>query len=938
MPSTVRQPASFTARCLSLVVLGVVVACSDKSTAPEPSPRASVASIVLTPSTATVVVGDTVRIVAVLKSATGAVLTDRSLQWSSSQPIAVTVSTTGLVTGVAVGGPVSISAASEGVTATAQVTVRRPPVASIELTPSDTTIQPGSTLQLSPKLRSTAGELLTDRNTDWTSSNPAIASVSQTGLVTANAPGGPVTISVTSEGISASTRVRVNAPLAAALLYRWTFSEEGGPGTVFRDDVRGAQATLVRVGSLAGSALAGQVTLAGGARNSADYIALPSRVLRDRTDATIEVWATLHSLKFWSRVFDIGAGTGNYLFIAWSQGTSSNTDRTGFAVGGVEDRADNRMAPFTIDLQHHIVLAIDEGGGEGGKTRLTLYLDGVPRGSFDTAYRLRDLIDDDFWLGRSHYADETAHASFNELRIHGVAFDAAQVQQSFLSGPVGPAQPVSWKLISPAGIGDTVRGVGVRFQMRAVGRDAVGRQFPLVGVQWSSINPSVATVDGTGTVRTLATGPVEISATVAGTTMRWRTEVVRVRRLAVDPYLSTPSAGALWEIPVVLIEYHPTTDGVSLDTLRAPGFGGADPMSLDSLATWTLKIARRRKLMVEDGSRFRGYRDATTAPSLGYRVVEHIIVYDQVPPHPTKRHPTIIGNPRYENWHAVFADLQLQPLILSRGVRELWVTWSSFDGGYPVYKPGIHKVEDMRAGWESNMSSPTTGDVSNSDRDPSDAPVLAHTYIIYGINFRRTQAEAVHVVGHQVEAMMSYVAFRQDGNDRLFWRDFVGFATPTQFVPGRAGSTHFPPNARQDYDYLNPAPVASDIEDWRPDNTGQKTSVNMDTWGRITYRWPGESDFHQRVESQWYTYWFQNFPGRGNRIPHGTRWMTNWWAFVGDWDAAIKSGLGLHAGAPAANVGAGHSYSHRAPPINQRPIVHRSAPGVPPTDGPVPKP
>jgi len=925
MQSTVRQAASFATRGVAAVGLAVTVACSDKSTAPEPPPRASVASVALTPSTATVIVGDTVRIVAVLKSAAGVVLTDRSLQWTSSEPATATVSSAGLVTGVVVGGPVSISVASEGITATAQVTVARMPVASIELTPSDTTIATGSTVQLSVKLRSATGLVLTDRRIDWASSNPAIASVSQTGLVTAIAPGGPVTISVTSEGIAVSARVRVNAPVAPALLYRWTFSEEGGPGTVFRDDVRGAQATLIRVGSFAGSALAGQVTLAGGARNSADYIALPSGLLRERTDATIELWATVHSLKFWSRVFDIGAGAGNYLFIAWSQGTISHTDRTGFAVGGVENRADNRLAPFTIDLQHHIVLAIDEGGGDGGKTRLNLYLDGAHRGWFDTAYRLRDLIDDDFWLGRSHYGDETANASYDELRIHGVALDAAQVQQSFLRGPVGPAQPVSLKLLQPAGMGDTVRGVGVRFQLRAVGRDAHGRQFPVVGVQWSSTNPSAATVDSTGTVRTHATGSVEISATVAGTTMRWGSEVVRVRRLAVDPYLSTPSAGALWEVPVVLIEYHPTTDAVSLDTLRAPGFGGADPMSLDSLATWTLKIAKRRKMMVEHGSRFHGYRDMTSPPSLGSRVVEHIIVYDQIPPHPTKRHLTIPGNPRYENWHAVFEDLQLQPLMLSRGVRELWVAWSSFDGGYPVYKPGIHKVEDMRAGWESNMASPTTGDVSNSDRDPTDAPVLSHTYIIYGINFRRTQAEAVHNVGHQLEAMMSYVAFRQDGNDRLFWRDFVGFAA-NQFVPGRAGATHFPPNARQDYDYLNPAPVASDIEDWRPDNTGQKKQVNVDTWGTLTYPWPGEPDFHQRVESQWYTYWFQNFPGRGNRIPHGARWMTNWWAFVGDWDAAIKSGLGLHADTPAANVGAGRTYAHRAPPIDPRPLIHRPTP------------
>jgi hypothetical protein len=224
------------------------------------------------------------------------------------------------------------------------------------------------------------------------------------------------------------------------------------------------------------------------------------------------------------------------------------------------------------------------------------------------------------------------------------------------------------------------------------------------------------------------------------------------------------------------------------------------------------------------------------------------------------------------------------------------------------------------------MSSPTTGDISNSDRDPTDAPVLSHTYIIYGINFRRTQAEAVHNVGHQLEAMMSYVAGRQDGNDRLFWRDFVGQDAQRLFITGRAGWTHMPPNTTTDYDYLNASLVSSDIEDWRPDNGGQKKLVNVNTWGTLKYPWPGEAEFGQRVESQWYTYWFQNFPGRGNQIPHGARWMTNWWAFVGDWDAAITSGLGLHASAPAATVGDGGAYVYAARQLEARPVVHRGPP------------
>ncbi|HEX2213985.1 MAG TPA: LamG-like jellyroll fold domain-containing protein, partial [Mycobacterium sp.] len=620
--------------------------------------------------------------------------------------------------------------------------------------------------------------------------------------------------------------------------------------------------------------------------------------------------ATLHSLKNWSRVFDVGSSTSNNLFIAWSQGTTPNTDRVAFTVGGTEHRVDNVLAPFTIDQQHHIVLAIDGGGGAGGATRVNAYLDGALRGSFDTSHRLADLVDTDFWLGRSHYNDETANASYDEVRIHNRVYSNAEIQDFFRAGPVRPAV-VDIIVQPPVGLGDIIRGVGVRFPLRALGRDALGRSFHIADVQWSSSNTSVATIDDAGLVQTHAEGSVEFTATAAGHTARWSSPVVRIRRRAADPYLATPIAGALWEVPVIYIEYFPTSDAVNLDVTKAPGFGGPDPMTLDGVEQYTLGITHRRKMMVEQGSRFRGYRDATALPSVSYRVVEHITVYDQIPPHPTKR-AGIPGQPRYEDWHAVFAELGLEAVVRAHTVRELWVAWSSFDGNFPVYDPAIHRVEDMRAGWESNMSSPTTGDISNSDRDPTDAPVLDHTYIIYGINFRRSQAEAVHNVGHQVEAMFSYVAGRQDGNANLFWRDFVGQDTQGNFITGRAGWTHMPPNTTVGYDYLNTTLVPSDIEDWRPDNTGEKRQVNVDTWGLLTYPWPGAADFPQRVESQWYTYWFQNFPGRGNSIPRGSSWMTNWWAFIGNWDAAISSGLGLHSATQAATTGTS-AYGYAAP-------------------------
>jgi len=102
-----------------------------------------------------------------------------------------------------------------------------------------------------------------------------------------------------------------------------------------------------------------------------------------------------------------------------------------------------------------------------------------------------------------------------------------------------------------------------------------------------------------------------------------------------------------------------------------------------------------------------------------------------------------------------------------------------------------------------------------------------------------------------------------------------------------------PPNTTVAYDYLNPTPVASDIEDWRPDGGGAKTQVSSATWAAHKYSWPGAADFTQRVETQWYIYWMQSLPGLDNAIRLGNGKMNNWWQFMGDWDGSVQAGIGL---------------------------------------------
>src|SRR5207245_2421542 len=84
-----------------------------------------VAAVAMSPATAAVLVGATVQFTATLLDAAGNVLSGRSVTWASTGPAVATVSSTGLVTGVAPGA-VTITATSEGQGGSAAITVTVP--------------------------------------------------------------------------------------------------------------------------------------------------------------------------------------------------------------------------------------------------------------------------------------------------------------------------------------------------------------------------------------------------------------------------------------------------------------------------------------------------------------------------------------------------------------------------------------------------------------------------------------------------------------------------------------------------------------------------------------------------------------------------------------------------------------------------------------------
>ena len=175
-----------------------------------PLPPAPVASVAISPATSSLTIGQTQQLTATLRDAAGNILTGRSVSWGTSADGIASVSSTGLVTAVAVGNA-TITATSEGVSGTAAVTVAQVPVATVTVTPATASIATGATVQLTAVARDASGNPLSGRSFTWSSGTPGIATVNASGLVTAVAAGS-ATIRATSEGVIGSSNITVTGP------------------------------------------------------------------------------------------------------------------------------------------------------------------------------------------------------------------------------------------------------------------------------------------------------------------------------------------------------------------------------------------------------------------------------------------------------------------------------------------------------------------------------------------------------------------------------------------------------------------------------------------------------------------------------------------------------------------------------------------------------
>jgi uncharacterized protein YjdB len=465
---------------LLLLLLAALASCAE-AVAPDP---ADVASIVVEPGTPSLHVGDEIKLQATVRGMAGEVIPGRPVFWSTRDPSVATVSPDGTVSAVAPGTTL-VAASAGGMDTVAEVRVRPRPVGTVVLAPDSLRITAGGIETFQATLRDDRGNVVTGREIRWSSSAPTVATVDGSGVVRGIRPGTSV-ITAESEGKTASRPVRVvpGAPSRLVIV--------SGDGQQARAGAELPIPLAVRVLDAHDNPVAG-VRVTWEVEATSGSVA-PAAAHTDEQGTTATRWR-------------VGSRPGAHRAVARVEGVAPVTF-TAQVTGGPPTNvsvqpasADLNAIDATVELH---ATAVDEFGNpvEGAIFTWTSLSSAVA--TVDGNGRVRAL------------ANGTARIV---AATEGVADTATvRVQQVIDRVRVEPRSAA-------------LHGAGSSVQLSATARDRNDHPVPSVSFSWTSLNPLVAQVDGSGRVTAVAAGTAAIRASAGG---RQDAATITVT-IAVDP-------------------------------------------------------------------------------------------------------------------------------------------------------------------------------------------------------------------------------------------------------------------------------------------------------------------------------------------------------------------------------------------------------------------
>ena len=412
--------------------------------------------------------------------------------WSSSAPSVAPVNSTGLVQAVAQGSA-TITASYGSVKQAATVTIAIPTVNAVTVMPNTPTVPEGAYQQFTAVLTYTDGSTKNATSeVSWSSSTPAVATVTGSGLVSALAAGS-TSITATAESVSGSSTLGVSQlPCVAAppgLVGWWT----GDGNTV---DISGANSGTLQNGATYGNGEVAQAFSFGG--NGASVL------------VNTPVYSpTAGTLMFWFLPTAAGSLTGSFDGTNRTPGVS--IDASGNLNWEFGNLSAQVLGQVSSNQWSHLALTYSTSNNE---VAVSVYLNGNLAASAISSQNSAWYPQLAFgaYLGVAQKLSFTG--SMDEVAIFNQALSTQQIQQiynAFGAGICKPAlQSIALTPVSPS------IAAGLSQQFDAVGSYSDGTTHDLTtSATWSSSNLPVATLNGSGQATAVAIGNATITAALS---------------------------------------------------------------------------------------------------------------------------------------------------------------------------------------------------------------------------------------------------------------------------------------------------------------------------------------------------------------------------------------------------------------------------------------
>jgi fibronectin type 3 domain-containing protein/regulation of enolase protein 1 (concanavalin A-like superfamily) len=221
----------------------------------------------------------------------------------------------------------------------------------------------------------------------------------------------------------------VSAKLTTNAHSYWAFNETDGT-TAF--DVWGERHATTTGVSVVPGAAGNAIRIDAGSD-----VTLPPDVVSTLNDFTIAIWMKLDATSNWSRLFDFGSGTTNYMFLTPRHGATGNTIRYAIRTTSVAEQQINCPVTAVTGTWTHVAVTLSGTVG-------ILYVNGIEVGR-NNAMTLKpsDLgSTTQNWIGRSQFAtDPRVSGLVDDLRIYSRALAPSEISDMF--NALAPAPPAN---------------------------------------------------------------------------------------------------------------------------------------------------------------------------------------------------------------------------------------------------------------------------------------------------------------------------------------------------------------------------------------------------------------------------------------------------------------------------------------------------------------